>query len=198
MAELWDQQNAVATTNLVKAFEKLNPNISIKILAQPGTSYFNLLQTSAISGTGPDSRSCGPVSTTLVRQRPREPEGQRAAADLARWRACSGRLLTSTRARRLRNAAGDPVLHRLLQQGAVQKAASLQCRPTGASSLADCKALKAKGIQPSSTQRCQAISTEFYPWYDMSYLMIGAHSLTSWKGLYDGSIPWTSSANVTS
>jgi raffinose/stachyose/melibiose transport system substrate-binding protein len=31
----------------------------------------------------------------------------------------------------------------------------------------------------------------------MSYLMIGAHSLASWKGLYDGSIPWTSSANVT-
>jgi ABC-type glycerol-3-phosphate transport system substrate-binding protein len=30
----------------------------------------------------------------------------------------------------------------------------------------------------------------------MSYMMIGAHSLASWKGLYDGSIPWTSAANV--
>jgi raffinose/stachyose/melibiose transport system substrate-binding protein len=63
--------------------------------------------------------------------------------------------------------------------------------------LADCKALKAKGIQPMVYGNGgQAISTEFYPWYDMSYLMIGAHSLTSWKGLYDGAIPWTSSTNV--
>jgi raffinose/stachyose/melibiose transport system substrate-binding protein len=30
----------------------------------------------------------------------------------------------------------------------------------------------------------------------MSYLMIGAHPLASWKDLYDGTIPWTSSANV--
>jgi ABC-type glycerol-3-phosphate transport system substrate-binding protein len=63
--------------------------------------------------------------------------------------------------------------------------------------LADCANLKAKGIQPMVYGNGgQAISTEFYPWYDMSYLMIGAHSLASWKGLYDGSIPWTSSTNV--
>jgi raffinose/stachyose/melibiose transport system substrate-binding protein len=63
--------------------------------------------------------------------------------------------------------------------------------------LADSKLLKAKGIQPLVYGNGgQAISTEFYPWYDMSYMMIGAHSLASWKGLYDGSIPWASPANV--
>jgi ABC-type glycerol-3-phosphate transport system substrate-binding protein len=29
----------------------------------------------------------------------------------------------------------------------------------------------------------------------MSYLMIGAHSLSSWKDLYDGKSPWTSATN---
>jgi len=53
-----------------------------------------------------------------------------------------------------------------------------------------------KGIEPLVYGNGgQAISTEFYPWYDMSYLMIGAHPLASWKDLYDGATPWTSSTN---
>jgi raffinose/stachyose/melibiose transport system substrate-binding protein len=78
------------------------------------------------------------------------------------------------------------------------KVAGITSVPTDWSQLlADCAKLKAKGIQPIVYGNGgQAISTEFYPWYDMSYLMIGAHSLASWKGLYDGSIPWTSSTNV--
>ncbi|MGB7104349.1 MAG: extracellular solute-binding protein, partial [Acidimicrobiales bacterium] len=42
----------------------------------------------------------------------------------------------------------------------------------------------------------QPISTEFYPWYDMSYLMIGVHPISQWKELYDGQLPWTSAVNV--
>ena len=78
------------------------------------------------------------------------------------------------------------------------KKAGITSVPTDWTQLfADCEALKAMGIQPMVYGNGgQAISTEFYPWYDMSYLMIGAHSLASWKGLYDGTIPWTSSANV--
>ena len=48
------EDNATATTNLIAAFEKLHPNITIKDVAQPGTNYFQLLQSSAISGDGPD------------------------------------------------------------------------------------------------------------------------------------------------
>ncbi|HQU27321.1 MAG TPA: extracellular solute-binding protein, partial [Acidimicrobiales bacterium] len=48
------EQNAVATKNLIAAFEKANPNITIKDVAQPGTNYFQLLQASQISGNGPD------------------------------------------------------------------------------------------------------------------------------------------------
>ncbi|MGA7836022.1 MAG: extracellular solute-binding protein, partial [Acidimicrobiales bacterium] len=78
------------------------------------------------------------------------------------------------------------------------KEAGITSVPTDWAQLfADCKLLKAKGIQPLVYGNGgQAISTEFYPWYDMSYLMIGAHPLASWKDLYDGAMPWTSATNV--
>jgi hypothetical protein len=44
------EKNAVATTNLVRAFEKANLSITIKIVAQCGTSYFAQLQAASISG----------------------------------------------------------------------------------------------------------------------------------------------------
>jgi len=43
---------------------------------------------------------------------------------------------------------------------------------------ADCKLLKAKASTMVYGNGGQAISTEFYPWYDMSYLMIGR---TRWR-----------------
>ncbi|MGA7835938.1 MAG: hypothetical protein WCA31_12085, partial [Acidimicrobiales bacterium] len=48
------EQNAVATKNLIRAFETLHPNITINDVAEPGTNYFQLLQSSAISNSGPD------------------------------------------------------------------------------------------------------------------------------------------------
>jgi ABC-type glycerol-3-phosphate transport system substrate-binding protein len=38
----------------------------------------------------------------------------------------------------------------------------------------------------------QAIQSSPYPWYDMSYMMASVLSPAQWKGLYTGSIPWTS------
>jgi raffinose/stachyose/melibiose transport system substrate-binding protein len=48
------EANAVATQNLVTAFEAKNPGITIKIVSQPADNYFDLLQAAAISKTGPD------------------------------------------------------------------------------------------------------------------------------------------------
>jgi raffinose/stachyose/melibiose transport system substrate-binding protein len=36
------------------------------------------------------------------------------------------------------------------------------------------------------------LGQQFYPWFDASYLMIGAFSSAQWRGLYSGQIPWTS------
>ena len=42
----------------------------------------------------------------------------------------------------------------------------------------------------------QPLGAEFYPWYDMSYMMIGQYPLSEWQKLYSGQIPWTSAANA--
>ena len=46
--------NAVATKNLVAAFEKQNPSIKIKVVSQPGGNYFQLVQAGWIAHTAPD------------------------------------------------------------------------------------------------------------------------------------------------
>jgi raffinose/stachyose/melibiose transport system substrate-binding protein len=193
------EQNAVATTNLVKAFEKANPTITIKIVAQPGTSYFAQLQAAAISGNGPDLAVMWTgiydlqYSKYLVNLK-----GNVPAADLAKM---GGLQWESPNF----NVANGPLTMPLETQFYIGfynkklfKKAGITSVPTTWTQLyAACAKLKAIGVVPMVYGNGgQAISTEFYPWYDMSYLMIGAHSLANWKGLYDGAIPWTAPANV--
>jgi len=193
------EQNAVATTNLIKAFEKANPNITIKDVAQPGTSYFAQLQAASISGNGPDLAVMWTgiydlqYSKFLVNLK-----GNVPAADLAKM---GGLQWESPNF----NASNGPLTMPLETQfyigfynKALFKKAGITSVPTDWAQLfAACAKLKAIGVLPMVYGNGgQAISTEFYPWYDMSYLMIGAHSLGDWKGLYDGAIPWNSPANV--
>ena len=193
------EQNAVATTNLVKAYEKLNPNVTIKIVAQPGTNYFQLLQSAAISGNGPDLAVMWTgvfdlqYSSYLVNLK-----GNVPAADLAKM---EGMQWVAPNFDSSKGAYVVPLETQFyigFYNKALFKKAGITSVPTDWSQLlADSKLLKAHGIQPLVYGNGgQAISTEFYPWYDMSYLMIGAHSLADWKGFYDGAIPWTSKANV--
>jgi raffinose/stachyose/melibiose transport system substrate-binding protein len=193
------EQNAVATTNLVKAFEKANPNISIKIVAQPGTSYFQLLQSAAVSGNGPDLAVMWTgiydlqYSSYLVNLK-----GNLPAADLAKMEGLQWEAPNFDATKGAYVMPLETQFYIGFYNKKLFKAAGIKTVPTDWTQLlADCKLLKANGVQPIVYGNGgQAISTEFYPWYDMSYLMIGAHSLSSWKGLYDGAIPWTSSANV--
>src|SRR3984957_9509925 len=49
------QQTLLGTAkNLISAYEKLHPNVTIKMVSQPADNYFAQLQTAAIAGTGPD------------------------------------------------------------------------------------------------------------------------------------------------
>ena len=62
---------------------------------------------------------------------------------------------------------------------------------------AACKKLKAAGYTPITYGNGgQPLGAEFYPWYDMSYMMIGQYSVSQWQKLYSGQIPWTSAANA--
>jgi len=193
------EQNAVATKNLITAFEKLHPNITINDVAQPGTNYFQLLQSSAISGNGPDLAVMWTgiydlqYSNFLVNLKGNVPAADLAKMEGLQWEAPNFNTSLGTYVMPLETQFYIGFYNKKLF-----KEAGIKSVPTDWSQFfADCKLLKAKGIQPLVYGNGgQAISTEFYPWYDMSYLMIGAHPLTSWKDLYDGVSPWTSSTNV--
>lgn len=193
------EQNAVATTNLVKAYEKLHPNVTIKIVAQPGTNYFQLLQSAAISGNGPDLAVMWTGIYDLQYSGYLENlKGNVPAADLAKMEGLQWEAPNYDASKGAYVMPLETQFYIGFYNKKLFKEAGISSVPTDWTQLfADCKALEAKGIQPIVYGNGgQAISTEFYPWYDMSYLMIGAHSLSSWKGLYDGSIPWTSQTNV--
>jgi ABC-type glycerol-3-phosphate transport system substrate-binding protein len=60
-----------------------------------------------------------------------------------------------------------------------------------------CTALKSAGYTPLVYGNGgQSLGATLYPWYDASYLAIGAYSVDEWKGVYDGSIAWNSDAQV--
>ena len=73
------EQNAVATKNLVTAYEKLHPNVTIKIVSQPADNYFALLKAAADLTHRPGHRR--PVDRPVHapgHQLPDQAEGPRA------------------------------------------------------------------------------------------------------------------------
>ena len=194
------EQNATALKNLAKAFEQANKNVTVNVVSQPADNYFALLQAAAVSKTGPDLAVMWTGLFTLqYKEFLTNLKGKIPAADLARidpnalkW--------TSDQF----NAANGPYVIPLENQfyiGFYNKAdfakAGVTSVPTDWSQLfAACTKLKKAGFMPFTYGNGgQPLGAEFYPWYDMSYMMIGAHPVTDWQQLYSGQIPWTSSAN---
>lgn len=194
------EQNAVALKNLAKAFTAQNPSIKINVVSEPASNYFSLLQARAISKNGPDLAVMWTGLYTLQYQNFLvNLKGNVPASSLARVQGLNWMSPGL-------NAANGPLVMPLETQfyiGFYNKTlfarAGVTSVPTDWSQLfAACTKLKKLGVTPFTYGNGgQALGAEFYPWYDMSYMMIGAHSVGQWKGLYNGAIPWTSSANVT-
>jgi multiple sugar transport system substrate-binding protein len=51
---IWDPNQKPAMQQIVNAFEKLHPNITVDVELTPNADYWNKLQTEAASGTAPD------------------------------------------------------------------------------------------------------------------------------------------------
>lgn len=51
---IWDKNQLPATNQIVAAFEKAHPKISVKVAVTPTPTYWTKLQTAATSGTAPD------------------------------------------------------------------------------------------------------------------------------------------------
>jgi ABC-type glycerol-3-phosphate transport system substrate-binding protein len=198
---LWEnygtEQNATATKDLVKAYEKLHPNVTIKVVSEPADNYFALLQAAAISGNGPDIAVMWTGLFTLqYKSYLTNLKGLVPASALNKMQG----LQWSSDGFKSSNGSYVMPLEQQFYIGFYNKSAfskaHIKSVPTDWSQLyADCSKLKAAGFTPMVYGNGgQALGAEFYPWYDASYMMIGQYSVSQWKGLYSGSVPWTSPA----
>ena len=195
------EQNATALQNLATAFEKLHPNVTIKIVSQPADNYFALLQAAAVSKTGPDLAVMWTGLFTLqYKNFLVNLQGKVPAADLARINPDALKWVSDGF-----NAANGPYVMPLEEQfyigfynKAIFKKAGVTSFPTDWSELlAACKKIKAAGYVPFTYGNGgQPLTATFYPYYDLSYLMIGNYPVDQWVNLYSGATPWTAPANV--
>jgi ABC-type glycerol-3-phosphate transport system substrate-binding protein len=186
--------NAVATKNLVAAFEKANPTITIKVVSQPADNYFALLQAASISHTGPDLA----VQWTglfdlkyekfLLNLKP-----YFSAAEVAKINGAPYMSSNFDAAQGLLVMPLENQFYIGYYNKALFRKAGIAAAPTSWSELqAACTKLKAKGIVPMIYGAdTQALGAQFYPFYDFSYQMIGAFSPAQWRELYTGKTPWT-------
>lgn len=193
------EQNAVATQKLTDAYTALHPNVTFKVVSQPGDNYFSLLQAAAISKTGPDLAVMWTGLFTLkyksflVNLKDKVPAETLSRVSGLEWMSEGF------------DAANGPLVMPLEQQfyigfyskKAFAKAGITSVPTTWNELYASCDKLKAAGITPMVYGNGgQSLGATFYPWYDTSYLMIGQYSVDKWKGLYNGDIPWNSPANI--
>jgi raffinose/stachyose/melibiose transport system substrate-binding protein len=181
--------------NLIKAYEKLNPNVTIKMVSQPANNYFALLQASAISHTGPDlavmwtGLYLPPYASILANLRPYISQATFNNIEGLQWGA--------------QNFDGSSAILAMpvdaqfymgfYNKKDFAKAGITQIPQTWTQLYAACTALKKVGITPIVYGSASASYTgEFNPWYDFSYLMIGALKPAQWAGLYNGTIAWNS------
>ncbi|MCY0900292.1 MAG: ABC transporter substrate-binding protein [Firmicutes bacterium] len=196
---LWEnygtEDEATATYNLVRAFEKLHPNIKINVASQPASNYFSLLQAAAISRTGPDltvmwsglyalkySYFLVNLNNYLPKSLIRKVYGIKYSS--LNFNPSDGVII----------APLENQFYMGFYNKALFKKAGISSPPTDWTQLfRDSAILKKHGITPLLYgSGSQSIGAEFYPFYDLSYLMAGVYSPSQWKGLYDGQIPWTS------
>lgn len=189
---------ARATTALIAAFEKLHPNVKITDVSQPGTNYFALLNAAAISGSGPDLAVEFTGSYDLIYQNYElNLKPYLTSAEVA---GISGGDYASAGFNTKDGLLVVPLDHDSYigyYNKALFAKAGIKSVPLDWSQLeADCTQLKAHGITPMIYGNTGALvlGAEFYPWFDMTYLMAGIYAPTQFKDLYAGTISWTSRA----
>ncbi len=192
------EANATVTQALVTAYTAKNPNVTINVVSQPADNYFALLKAAAISGTGPDIMTMWTGLFALQNQGYLEPLNQYIPADTLKtfngidW--CSKGLS-------LDQGAICVPLDMQHYNGFYNKdlfaQAGITSFPTNWTEFFTAlEKLKAAGILPMAYgPGGQALNAGFYPYYDLSYMMMYL-SGSDWRKVYSGQIPWTDPAIV--
>ncbi len=192
------EANATATANLVKAFEALHPEIKINIVSQPADNYFDLLQAAAISKTGPDLATMWTGLFALKYKSYLQPLNNLVPmADLLKLKGIEYSSIDFNPDKGVLVVPLEVQFYNGFYNKALFQKAGLDPNnfpKTWDELFAACQKLKAAGILPFVYGTGgQALGGGFYPWYDVSYLMM-KWSPQDWKKLYDGQLPWTDPA----
>jgi raffinose/stachyose/melibiose transport system substrate-binding protein len=187
------EANATVTQNLVTAYTTLHPNVTINLVSQPADNYFALLKAAAIAKTGPDLLTMWTGLFALQNQGFLEPLNQYIPVDQLKtfkgidW--CSKNLSVDQGAIcvPLDNQSYNGFYNKKLFAQA-----GITTMPTTWTELYDASAkLKNAGILPFAYGTGgQALNAGFYPYYDLSYMMMML-PVGDWKKLYSGQLPWT-------
>jgi len=189
------EDNAVATDNLVKAFEKDNPDITINVVSQPGSNYFQLLTAAWIAGTAPDLSVQWTglydlkYQNELLNLKPYFSAAQLSRINGAEWASDNFNTSQGLLVMPLENQ-----FYMGFYNKALFKKAGITSVPRDWSQLySACTRLDKVGVTPIVYGADpQGIGPSPYPFYDLSYMMAGLYSPSQWKGLYTGQISWTS------
>jgi raffinose/stachyose/melibiose transport system substrate-binding protein len=163
--------------NLIRAYEKLHPNVTIKMVSEPANNYFALLQASAISHTGPDlavmwtGLYLPPYAGIMADVRPYIPQSVLNNIEGLQWGAQN---FDASKAI-LAMPVDAQFYMGFYNKKDFAKAGIKQVPQDWSQLYAACTALKKVGITPIVYGSASASYTgEFNPWYDFSYLMIGS------------------------
>jgi ABC-type glycerol-3-phosphate transport system substrate-binding protein len=186
--------NATALNALVAAFEAKNPDIKVNVVSQPADNYFALLTAASISHKAPD---LAVMWTGLFDQKYAhllaDVKPLLAASDLAQMKGLKWASEDFDTSKALYLVPFEDQFYIGFYNKALFKKAGVDAVPTDWSELADaCTKLRAAGILPMLYgSDSQALSSEFYPFYDLSYLVAGVYPAADLPGLANGKIPWT-------
>jgi len=190
------EANAKATDALIKAFEAKNPGVTVKAVSQPADQYFDLLQAAAISKTGPDIATQWTGLFDLKYKDYLQPLNKLVPMDeLKKMKGIDFASLNFNADDGVLVVPLDLQFYNGFYNKELFDKAGVSSFPTTWNELfAACDKLKAKGITPFTYGTGgQALGGGFYPWYDVSYLMMYL-APGDWKKLYSGEIPWTDPA----
>lgn len=192
------EANADVTNALVKAYMADNKNVTINVVSQPADNYFALLKAAAIAQSGPDLMTMWTGLFALQNQSYLEPLNQYIPEDTLKtfngidW--CSKGL-------QLSQGAICVPLDMQHYNGFYNKElftkAGITSFPTNWTEFFTAlDKLKASGVTPIAYgPGGQALNAGFYPYYDLSYMMMYL-GVGDWLKLYNGQIPWTDPAIV--
>jgi raffinose/stachyose/melibiose transport system substrate-binding protein len=192
------EANADVTNALVKAYMAANPNVTIQVVSQPADNYFALLKAAAVAQSGPDIMTMWTGLFALQNQTYLEPLNQYIPD--ATLKSFNG-IDWCSKGLQLSQGAICVPLDMQHYNGFYNKdlfaKAGITTFPTDwADFFTALQKLKASGVTPIAYgPGGQALNAGFYPYYDLSYMMMYL-SVSDWQKLYSGQIPWTDPAIV--